>query len=110
MEYPAQYETQCSLDDGTRIYMRPIKADDIDHMAKLFEKFSPETIYFRFFSAMRAMPIDKLKEQVQGWKEKVKTIEDRFQPTNPAQTGAATAALQSCIDDLEELITYYEHH
>lgn len=62
MEYPAQYESQCSLDDGTRVYLRPIKADDIGHMAKMFEKFSPESIYFRFFSAMRAMPIDRLKE------------------------------------------------
>jgi acetyltransferase len=31
-------------------------------MAKLFEKFSPETVYFRFFSAMRSMPIDRLKK------------------------------------------------
>ena len=62
MQYPAQYESQVSLDDGGRIYLRPIKADDMEHMTKLFEKFSPETVYFRFFSAMRAMPIDRLKK------------------------------------------------
>ena len=62
MDYPAQYESTFTLDDGTDIHVRPIRADDIDHMAKLFEKFSPETIYFRFFSAMRSMPIDRLKK------------------------------------------------
>jgi len=62
VEYPAQYESRFTLKDGTEIHVRPIRADDIDHMAKLFEKFSPETIYFRFFSAMRSMPIDRLKQ------------------------------------------------
>lgn len=62
MDYPARYESQFSLDDGTPVYVRPIRATDVDHMMKLFEKFSPETVYFRFFSAMKSMPIDKLRE------------------------------------------------
>ena len=62
MDYPAQYESQFTLDDGTAVYVRPIKTDDIDHMARLFEKFSPETVYFRFFSAMKSMPIDSLRK------------------------------------------------
>ena len=62
MDYPAQYESRFTLDDGTEVHVRPIKADDVDDMARLFEKFSPETVYFRFFSAMKSMPIDKLRE------------------------------------------------
>lgn len=62
VDYPAQYESTFTLNDGTGVRVRPIRADDIDHMAKLFEKFSPETVYFRFFSAMRSMPIDRLKK------------------------------------------------
>ncbi len=61
MDYPARYESQFTLDDGTEVHVRPIKTDDIDHMARLFEKFSPETVYFRFFSAMKSMPIDSLR-------------------------------------------------
>jgi len=61
MEYPTKYKSKFQLDDGTEIYVRPIKPTDIDHMAKLFKKFSPQTVYFRFFSALKSMPIDRLR-------------------------------------------------
>jgi len=57
MEYPAQYESKLRLDDGTEIYVRPIRPDDVDRMARLFEEFSDETIYLRFFSVIKSMSI-----------------------------------------------------
>jgi acetyltransferase len=61
MEYPAQYESKFRLDDGTEIYVRPIRPDDVDRMARLFEEFSDETVYLRFFSAIKSMSIEKLR-------------------------------------------------
>lgn len=61
MEYPAQYESKFWLDDRTEIYIRPIRPDDVSRMLGLFEEFSDETVYLRFFSAIKSMSIDTLR-------------------------------------------------
>ncbi len=61
MEYPPQYESKFWLDDGTEIYIRPIRPDDVGRMARLFEEFSDGTVYLRFFSAIESMSIEKLR-------------------------------------------------
>jgi RimJ/RimL family protein N-acetyltransferase len=45
--------------DGRRITLRPIRDDDIDRLRRLFYRLSPETVYLRFFQAVRA-PSEKL--------------------------------------------------
>ncbi|RJP17427.1 MAG: N-acetyltransferase [Candidatus Abyssobacteria bacterium SURF_5] len=61
-EYPEQYKRRVTLADGTEISLRPIKPTDEDLMIELFNSFSKETIYFRFFSTLKYMPKDQLEK------------------------------------------------
>jgi acyl-CoA hydrolase/RimJ/RimL family protein N-acetyltransferase len=60
--YPEELEDWGLAKDGTKLFLRPIKPTDEPKMREMFYKFSRETVYFRFFSYLNAMPHDKLKE------------------------------------------------
>lgn len=45
-----------TLDDGTRLLMRPISASDATDFKEGFERLSKQSRYFRFFSHMKKMP------------------------------------------------------
>ncbi len=61
-EYPEQYNKRIALADGTEVFLRPIKPTDDNLMIDLFNSFSKETIYFRFFSTLKYMPKDQLEK------------------------------------------------
>jgi RimJ/RimL family protein N-acetyltransferase len=42
--------------DDTPLTVRPIEITDVDRLARFFERLSPETIHFRFFSPIRKPP------------------------------------------------------
>ncbi len=46
--YPAQYETEVLLKDGSRILLRPIKRDDVDRWLDFISRLSQRTLYLRF--------------------------------------------------------------
>ena len=46
--YPADLEGFVTLDDGTRLPMRPIQPDDVSELKAGFARLSAETIYRRF--------------------------------------------------------------
>jgi len=46
--YPAQYETEVLLKDGSRILLRPIKRDDVDRWHDFVSRLSQRTLYLRF--------------------------------------------------------------
>jgi acetate---CoA ligase (ADP-forming) len=46
--YPAQYETEVLLKDGSRIFLRPIKRDDVDRWLDFISRLSQRTLYLRF--------------------------------------------------------------
>jgi acetyl coenzyme A synthetase (ADP forming)-like protein len=48
--YPAQYETEVLLKDGSRILLRPIKRDDVDRWLDFISRLSHRTLYLRFHS------------------------------------------------------------
>jgi len=58
------YESDCTAKNGRIVHFRPVKPTDEDMMRELFYTFSPETVYHRFFSRLKAMPHSKLKEFV----------------------------------------------
>lgn len=62
--YPEEFEAQARLRDGTEIFLRPIKPTDEEAMAELFYSFSRETVYYRFFSYLKAMPHEKVAKFV----------------------------------------------
>jgi len=48
--YPAQYETEVLLKDGSRILLRPIRKDDVERWLDFISKLSHRTKYLRFHS------------------------------------------------------------
>jgi GNAT superfamily N-acetyltransferase len=42
--------------DDTPLTVRPIEISDVDRLARFFDRLSPETIHFRFFSPIRKPP------------------------------------------------------
>jgi acetyl coenzyme A synthetase (ADP forming)-like protein len=46
--YPAQYETEVLLKDGSRILLRPIKRADVDRWLAFISRLSERTMYLRF--------------------------------------------------------------
>jgi acetyltransferase len=61
-EYPEQYNKYVPLSDGTEVFLRPIKPTDEGLMVDLFNSFSKETVYFRFFSTLKYMPKEQLEK------------------------------------------------
>jgi len=46
--YPAQYETEVLLKDGSKISLRPIRREDTERWLAFVNSLSPQTKYFRF--------------------------------------------------------------
>ncbi|MGD9116180.1 MAG: bifunctional GNAT family N-acetyltransferase/acetate--CoA ligase family protein [Dehalococcoidia bacterium] len=56
--YPAHYETEVVLKDGSRILLRPIKTDDTERWLAFIQQLSDRTKYLRFHHVPEAMNID----------------------------------------------------
>jgi len=57
-------ESEYVTPDGEVLEIRPIRPSDEDMMRDLFYSFSEETIYYRFFHSVRAMPHRELQHYV----------------------------------------------
>ncbi len=62
--YPEEFETRVQLADGRALHIRPIKPTDEPQMRELFYSFSEDTVFYRFFSYLKAMPHDKISKFV----------------------------------------------
>ncbi|MGY6500553.1 MAG: bifunctional acetate--CoA ligase family protein/GNAT family N-acetyltransferase [Acidimicrobiales bacterium] len=49
--YPEQWEADVVLSDGATVHLRPIRTDDGRRIVEFHNRQSPESIYYRFFSA-----------------------------------------------------------
>jgi acetyltransferase len=58
--YPCQYESRLTINNGTEIFLRPILDTDGGLLTGLFDRLSPQTVYFRFLNPLRAIPDDML--------------------------------------------------
>ncbi|HKQ46641.1 MAG TPA: GNAT family N-acetyltransferase [Phycisphaerae bacterium] len=61
-EYPDTLERTLTLKDGAQAFMRPIKLTDETLLREMFYKLSPESIHYRFFRMIKAMPHEKLQQ------------------------------------------------
>ncbi len=52
---------QVTLKDGTQVIIRPIQADDADHLQDTFDHLSIETIYLRFLSFKKELPDEEAR-------------------------------------------------
>jgi len=55
-EYPARYETDIVLRNGSTLRLRPIKPEDAAGLLDFYKRLSPESLYFRFFTVPKADP------------------------------------------------------
>jgi acetyltransferase len=58
--YPTQYETHWVLDNGTPALVRPVRPEDEPMLQEFFAELSAQTLYFRFFQRIKAMPHEQL--------------------------------------------------
>jgi acetyl coenzyme A synthetase (ADP forming)-like protein len=54
--YPAQWECDSVLADGRPVHIRPVRADDASEVIRFHAGLSEESIYLRFFSALKRLP------------------------------------------------------
>jgi RimJ/RimL family protein N-acetyltransferase len=62
--YPAEVATRHTFDESLEIRFRAIRPSDEEEMRRLFYRFSPEAIRFRYFAPIREMPHDRMQEYV----------------------------------------------
>ena len=60
--YPDRYEISATTKKGLQILIRPMGRDDGPLLRGLFESLSPESIYFRFFSPLKALSEEMLAQ------------------------------------------------
>lgn len=60
--YAAGFRARAALRDGTAVCVRAVRADDKERMRIAFERLSPQTVYKRFFHAMRDLTSENLRE------------------------------------------------
>jgi GNAT superfamily N-acetyltransferase len=96
---PVIFDRLVSLRDGTRVRMRPIRADDAPRLQALYDRLSRDTRYQRFFSVMQRLPPDwaRFLAQVDHCSRQALVVESptdpdaliavaRYEPTSAADT------------------------
>ncbi len=51
--YPKEWEQRLALDDGTEIFVRPLRPEDEDVLRGFLEKITPDDLRLRFFAPVR---------------------------------------------------------
>ncbi|OGP55798.1 MAG: hypothetical protein A2Y65_01745 [Deltaproteobacteria bacterium RBG_13_52_11] len=59
--YPAQYETEALLKDGSKLFLRPIKRDDVERWLDFISRLSHRTMYLRFYSVPKLAREDAVR-------------------------------------------------
>ena len=62
--YPGDMTRIQNFRDGLVVRFRPIKPSDVDEMRRLFYRFSDRSVYYRYFSPVKAMPHSEMQEYV----------------------------------------------
>jgi acetyltransferase len=51
--YPKEWERDLTLDDGRRVFVRPVRPEDEELVVEFFRHVTPEDLRLRFFAAIR---------------------------------------------------------
>lgn len=62
--YPADISWSSSFKDDLEVRFRAIKPSDEEEMRRLFYRFSSESVYYRYFTHVKAMPHSKMQKYV----------------------------------------------
>lgn len=60
--YPEHMERRVEIKEGATMFLRPLKLTDEPLLREMFYKLSPESVHYRFFRVIKAMPHEKLQE------------------------------------------------
>lgn len=55
-QYPRDLERDVTLNDGTRVRLRPIRPDDEERLISFHDRLSGQTAYQRFFNIVKHLP------------------------------------------------------
>ena len=56
LDDPSRWECDAVLADGGTVHLRPTRPEDAEDLVAFHKLLSDETVYLRFFSAMRELP------------------------------------------------------
>ena len=59
--YPAEWDADVVLSDGSTVRLRPIRPDDGDRIVEFHGRQSPESIYFRYFTPPPRLSDDEVQ-------------------------------------------------
>ncbi|MFO7558162.1 MAG: GNAT family N-acetyltransferase [Desulfobacterales bacterium] len=62
--YPSEVATKHTFKGNVEVRFRAIKPSDEEEMRRLFYRFSDETVYYRYFASIKAMPHSKMQAYV----------------------------------------------
>jgi len=62
--FPSHIKERHQFKGGVEIRFRPIKPSDEEQMRRLFYRFSDESVYYRYFSSLKAMPHTRMQTYV----------------------------------------------
>ena len=62
--YPEELNNIHTFKDGLKVRFRAIRPSDEEEMRRLFYRFSSESVYYRYFSPIKAMPHTRMQKYV----------------------------------------------
>ncbi|MDX2446451.1 MAG: GNAT family N-acetyltransferase [Desulfobacterales bacterium] len=62
--YPEELSSIHTFKDGLNVRFRAIRPSDEEEMRRLFYRFSSESVYYRYFSPIKAMPHTRMQKYV----------------------------------------------
>jgi acetyltransferase len=100
--YPAQYESRVHLADIGELLIRPIRPDDAQLLAELFDTLSPQSIYYRFFSPIKQLSPTMLARFTQiDYDREIALVAILESGPSEKMLGAARVILQHNMKDSE---------
>jgi acyl-CoA hydrolase/GNAT superfamily N-acetyltransferase len=72
--FPSRLNEIHQFEGGVKIRFRPIRPSDEEEMRRLFYRFSDESVYYRYFSSLKAMPHTRMQKYVNVDWENVMSI------------------------------------
>jgi acyl-CoA hydrolase/GNAT superfamily N-acetyltransferase len=68
--FPSHIKAYHQFKGGVDIRFRPIRPSDEEEMRRLFYRFSDESVYYRYFSSLKAMPHTRMQTYVNvDWRD-----------------------------------------